>query len=116
MRERKRREDIEDVLGYLPMPDLDGADYLVTVLFRIGPSVGEKPISEQDICFWEQRRGIELAPWQADAIVDMSRAYMSESYAAEKMSAPPPWPKAVKMWKYVTDKINTPPTRKLKES
>lgn len=105
---RERRKDIEQVLGEIPLPEIYGGEYLVAVLFRIGPIRKEEPISDEDIGHWERRRGVELAPWEADILVEMSRAYMSQMHAASKMAAPPPWPPAVKMWKYVTDKINAP--------
>lgn len=90
------------------MPEVEGVDHLASILFRVGPVRKEEPITEQDLESWERRRGIELAPWQADLLVDASRAYLSEMHAARKISAAPPWPPAIKMWKYVTDHINAP--------
>lgn len=100
---RSRRADILDVLGYVPDPEPKAGYNLLTILFRIGPVKTEAPISEHDLVVWEQRRGIELAPWQADLIVDMSRAYLSEMYSAKAMTALAPWHKARNMWKYVCD-------------
>lgn len=90
------------------MPDSCGCDYLVEILFRIGPVIAEGPVKEADIEGWEKRRGVQLTPWQADTIIDMSRAYLGEMHTARQMSAPAPWPKAIKMWKYVTENINAP--------
>lgn len=75
--------------------------HLVQILFKIGPARAEAPIDEAAIEIYERRRGIELEPWQADALVLMSKAYLGEVHAAQKNDAPPPWPEAVKMWHYV---------------
>lgn len=96
------------MLGYVPEPDLNGGGYLVEVLFQIGPAHGEAPLAERDLEPWERRRGIMLEPWEADALVGMSQSYLAESYSARTQSALPPWPGAVKMWRYVCDKINAP--------
>lgn len=100
-----RREDIERVLGYLPLPPLNAGQYLVDVLFRVGPVDKEAPINEAALEVWERRRGIALSPWEADTLVDMSRAYLAEMYAARQWAAMPPYPPAVKMWKYVRDQL-----------
>lgn len=85
------------------MPELEAGMYLIDVLFKIGPIRGEMPLVEADLEPWERRRGVELCPWQADLILDMSKAYMSEMYAAKEISALAPWPKARGIWKYVMD-------------
>lgn len=95
--------DIEDILDDVPMPDLTAGEYLLDILFYIGPVRGELPLSEDDFDSWERRRGIELEPWEAEQLVQLSRAYMSEMQSARSISALAPWPKAQKMWKYVMD-------------
>lgn len=95
--------DIEDILDDVPMPDLTAGEYLLDILFYIGPVRGELPLSEDDFDSWERRRGIELEPWEAEQLVHLSRAYMNEMQEARSISALAPWPKAQKMWKYVTD-------------
>ena len=99
-----RRLDVEEFLGRVPMPQVDGGLYLIDLLFRIGPIKGEMPLNEGDLEPWERRRGIELAPWQAELIVDMSQAYLKHMHCAKQMSALSPWPKAMKMWQYVMEK------------
>ena len=86
------------------MPEVESGMYLIDVLFKIGPIRGEMPLVESDLEPWERRRHISLTPWQAELILDMSKAYMSEMYSAKSVSAIAPWPKARKMWKYVMDK------------
>lgn len=86
------------------MPEVNDGMYLIDVLFKVGPIRGEMPVTEADLEPWERRRGISLTPWQADVILDMSKAYMGEMHAAKSLSAIAPWPKARQMWKYVMDK------------
>lgn len=99
-----RRLDFEAVVGYVPTPDVGTGKYLVDILFQVGPTRAEGPLEESALEPWERRRGIELAPWQADAILSMSRAYLAESHSAKDISAQPPWPPAVRMWQWVTGK------------
>lgn len=99
-----RRLDVEEVLGYVPAPDIQEGAYLVDILFQVGPTKVEGPISELDLVPWERRRGVELQPWQAEAVVAMSRAYMAETHTAREIAAPPPWPPAVSVWRRVTSK------------
>lgn len=101
-----RRLDIEDVLGEVPAPEIEDGQDLINILFQVGPTKGEMPLCEGDLEPWERRRGIELAPWQADLVVDLSRAYMVESHSARDWGAIPAWPKARNMWKYVCDEKN----------
>lgn len=99
-----RRLDIEEILGEIPSPELD-TRYLIDVLFAVGPSKADGPISEAELEPYERRRGIQFPPWQAELLVEMSQAYLSETRAAEKQDAPPPWPEAVKMWQYVRNAV-----------
>lgn len=87
------------------MPDLDGLDYLTDILFEIGPIRGELPLAEENFDSWERRRGIELEPWEAQMIVELSKEYMGEMHTAKDMSALAPWPKARPMWMHVTGKL-----------
>lgn len=92
------------MLGSIPTPEVEGR-HLVEILFKVGPAYADRPISEADLEPYERRRGIELAPWQAELLVEMSQAYLSETHAAQKQDAPPPWPEAVKMWQYVRNAV-----------
>lgn len=108
---RPRREDIEQVLGRLPAPTLGAGLYLIDILFKIGPVEKEAPISAYTLDSWEKRRDIQLQPWEADLITDLSRAYLAEMYAARTLGAQPAWKPAVAMWRYVRDQIDTPRLR-----
>lgn len=108
IKDRPRRVDFEEVLGLVPAPQLEAGEHLVAILFQVGPSKADAPLDEGALEAWERRRGIELHPWQAEAIVAMSRAYMVEAHAATHWNALSPWPPAVKMWKYVRDQKAAP--------
>lgn len=86
------------------MPELEAGMYLVDLLFKIGPIRGEMPLVEVDLEPWERRRGIALNPWQADLILDMSKAYMGEMYSSKSMAAVSPWPVGRNIWMHVTSK------------
>lgn len=101
-----RRLDIEEVLGEIEAPQVDHGQYLLDVLFDVGPVRGEGPLYEEHLEPWERRRGVELHPWEADMVLDLSRAYLTEMHAAREWNALPCWPPAVKMWKYVRDQLN----------
>jgi hypothetical protein len=105
-RERARRLDFLEVLERIPSPDVPEGMYLADILFAIGPTRGDGPLYEEHLQPWETRRGIELDPWQADIILELSRAYLSESHAAREYNALSPWPPARNMWKYVRDQLN----------
>lgn len=98
-----RRLDVEDVLGRVPMPEVDAGMFLIDLLFQVGPIKGEMPLTEGDLEPWERRRGIELSPWQAELVVEMSQAYMKHMHAGKEISALSPWPKSMKMWQYVME-------------
>lgn len=106
-----RRLDIEEVLGHVPAPSVPEGMYLTEILFAVGPTRGDGPIYEEHLQAWEQRRGISLHPWQADILVDLSRAYLAEMHAARGWNALSPWPPGRNMWKYVRDQLNGPGMR-----
>ena len=97
------------------MPDLIAGEYLLDILFYLGPVRGEMPLSEDDFDSWERRRGIELEPWEAEQLVHLSKTYMHEMHDARNISALAPWPKARKMWKYVMDQKHTKEQAERKE-
>ena len=105
-RERARRLDFLEVMGRIPAPVVQEGQYLLDILFAVGPVRGDGPVYEENLQAWEHRRGIELHPWQADIILELSRDYLSEMHAAREYNALPPWPPAINMWKYVRDQLN----------
>lgn len=88
------------------MPPLAGGQYMLDYLFEIGPVKGEGPIDMPELMAWERALGIEWAPWQSRLIIRLSRAYLGEMHRATKRDAEPPWHEAVRMWKWVQQKLD----------
>jgi hypothetical protein len=98
---RPRREDIEAAGGYVPMPSIEQGKYLVDLLFRWGPGKSGGPLDAPDIKAWCDLEGMELHPWETLIVHRLSQAYVAEMQQAMKHDAPPPWPDAVPMWRWV---------------
>jgi hypothetical protein len=58
-----------------------------------------------DLEAFERRRGISFAPWQADLLVEMSKAYMAEAATARQHDAKPPTKEAAAMWRHVRNTL-----------
>lgn len=95
---------MEDFLGRVPVPEIDAGKYLVDLLFTIGPVKGETYLCEADLEPWERRRGVQLQPWQAELVVDLSKAYMMQMHRSRESSAICPWPPGQRAWKMAQDK------------
>ncbi|MEH6775538.1 MAG: hypothetical protein V7668_16560 [Cereibacter changlensis] len=72
--ERARR--LREPLG---LPELDGGQYLVDAMFRLGPTrsagMGEAPADWPEIDAFARATGRISEPWEAEALFDMCRAY-----------------------------------------
>lgn len=68
----------------IEIPETEPDEYLAAEFFRIGPAVptgmGEAPISDRDILARVELSGVPFTPWEADALVEMSRAYLREKH------------------------------------
>jgi hypothetical protein len=69
--------------------------FLVERLLEIGPvlagPMGSAAFSWRDLQAWQECTGIQLPPWQARMLVDLSREYAAFIQTAEKQDCPPPW-------------------------
>lgn len=78
----------------VPMPP-NPAPHLTKWLMEIGPSVpggfGEVPITWRDIAAWQDVIGIELEPWEARLLRELSIEYVSQRVDARKPDCPMPW-------------------------
>lgn len=83
------------------MPHVPGADYLLGYFFEFGPAKKDGPVEVGDVLDWGRALGIEWAPWHIRLFVRLSRDYCAAQYKATKYDAAPPWPGAVKMWRWV---------------
>ena len=77
------------------MPPLDSAEYLLSYLWEIGPTMsgamGASPITHTEIAAWCQLTDTTLSPSDVRMLRRLSIEYVSESHKARKYGAPPPW-------------------------
>ena len=72
------------------MPPLD-AEFMVGYLYDIGPTMGSKAVSHQEIEAWQRNTGVDLDSWQARVLHRLSVEYLVEANAARRRDCPPPW-------------------------
>jgi hypothetical protein len=72
------------------MPPLD-AEFIVEYLYDIGPTMGDRAVSHQEIESWQKNTGIELDSWQARALHRLSVEHLVEALKARRRDCPPPW-------------------------
>lgn len=69
--------------------------YLIDTLMEAGPvsvaGMGTAQLTWADLLAWQQGTGIELAPWEARLVRQLSAYYVQESRRAEAHDALPPW-------------------------
>jgi hypothetical protein len=83
------------------MPQIDVAGYLVDYLFELGPVKAESAIEPPDLPGWEYVLGVEFEPWEMRTLIQLSRAYHSESYEAKDWTREPPYRGAANQWRKV---------------
>lgn len=94
---------MEEVLGKMPMPDSASNHPLVIALFEIGPVEFEGHLTWRELESWQRLMGIELEPWEAIVLIDLSRAFFQQKQESKSISSLCPWPKGRNIWKYVQD-------------
>lgn len=79
---------------HVPIPP-NPAPYLTGWLFEIGPTVpggmSPAPLGWLDMAAWQGISGVELLPWEASLIRQLSRVFVSASHDARKRDCPAPW-------------------------
>lgn len=88
---RPRREIKSDA-----MPPLGAGAYLVEILFEVGPSKpigmgGNCAIDEVDLAAWMANQQVNLNPWEAKTVRQLSREYAAMLNEAVEPNTPPPW-------------------------
>jgi hypothetical protein len=75
------------------MPFLHGADYLADWLLNgTRPVINGAPLTAQEVQSWASLMQIPIAPWEAEALLKMSRAYVEElDRSHDKDVETPPW-------------------------
>lgn len=92
----KMRKDMGDDEYCPPMPDVDTeVVYLVTYLWEIGPvlhtGMGPVPLPHQEIRAWQVNTGIELQPWEARCLRELSKDYLVQESKGRDPDEPAPW-------------------------
>lgn len=83
------------------MPSIQAAGYLVDYLFELGPVKAQSAIEPQDLPGWEYVLGVEFQPWEMRVLLQLSRAYHSESFEAKDWHRDPPYRGVANYWKKV---------------
>lgn len=90
-----RLKEIADAGDKPEFPSVRAYRRLVSVMLDAGPSVvrgmGHSEIGYGELESWQRMRRQPLGPWEALTVRRMSKAYVSEMYAAEKASHPAPF-------------------------
>lgn len=77
------------------MPDVGEAEYLIAYWQSAGMvsqgGMAMAPLSASELSLWNDGVSAGLAPWEFSMLLEMSRAYVSESRRAEEPSAEQPY-------------------------
>ena len=72
-----------------PMPEL------IEYLFAAGPvehsGMGFSPLSWVELLAWQDATGVSLDPFEAQAVRDLSLAYVDQYERGKAATCPPPW-------------------------
>jgi len=88
---RPRRETKSDA-----MPHVEAGTHLLEILFEVGPAKpsgmgGQVGIDEIDLVAWQYNQGVNLTPWEAKTIRNLSKDYAYMLGQASDAHFPPPW-------------------------
>jgi hypothetical protein len=91
-----RLQQLQDAGAVVPMPGLStAARPLLARFLEVGPvasgTMGAAPLSFTELQAYADLTGIELLPWEASLLRQLSRAWVGESGRAESHDASPPW-------------------------
>lgn len=85
----------------MPLPHVEGGEYLLSYLFEFGPTSKDGPVTMLDVESWARALGFTWAPWQSRLLVRLSREYTGAQHEATGYFTPPPWPEVANMWNWV---------------
>lgn len=71
------------------MPDSSEADYIISLLAEIGEAKSGESLTSidwLDIKAFSEVMGIELSPWEAESLMFLSSAYVSQYYMSMDVS------------------------------
>jgi len=91
----KSYKDLDENSSFLNLPNLDGAEYLITLLFEAGlvqsNGMGVNALSWSEIESWLRVTQLHLSTWEKLTIKNMSEVYAGELSTATKIDAPAPY-------------------------
>lgn len=87
--EQLKRDKIVPQMPPNPAPHI--FDWLIEVGLTEAAGMGAAPISSGELAAWQANTCVQLAPWEARLIRQLSKAYLAESRIAESETCPPPW-------------------------
>jgi len=68
---------------------------LIEYTWEIGPvgygGMGLLPLSWQEIAAWQDAQGIDLDPFELDAVRELSSTYVDQVERSKKRDCPAPW-------------------------
>lgn len=77
------------------MPPVGDAEYLIDYWRSVGMALptgmGSAPISATELTNWATAQGIDLAPFEFSAVLEMSRAYLGSMQQGEQPDCQPPY-------------------------
>ena len=77
------------------MPPVDCGEHLVDYLWKWGPtmysSMGDSPLTHQEISYCQGNSGVELTEWESSTVVRLSKEYFAETHRATKRDCQPPF-------------------------
>lgn len=91
----KSYNDLDGGSSYLNLPNLDGAEYLITLLFEAGlvqsTGMGVSPLPWSEIESWLRVTQLDLSVWERLTIKTMSEVYASGLNSSTKKDCPAPY-------------------------
>lgn len=92
---KTRAESIQANGGVPLLPEVGLARYLVDYFNNAGRSIGggatPAPLTSTELSAWAAGSGVRLSPWEFQALLDMSRAYVVQSFRSDSIECPPPY-------------------------
>ena len=91
----KSYKDLDENSSFLNLPNLDGAEYLITLLFEAGlvqsTGMGVNPLPWSEIESWLRVTQLDLSVWERLTIKTMSEVYASGLNSSTKKDCPAPY-------------------------
>lgn len=86
------RQQMKDDEYSPTLPEVQGGEHLLGYLYEVGPIMaGARPLTHQEIAFWQLNIGVQLEPWEVRFIFRLSREHAAQLHLSEKRDCPAPW-------------------------